>query len=266
MCKARKPWAQNTGPWHSLDRAIFSGSSSVIAELCPDVVFLNVELPDGNGIDALREIQEMDAKIPVVIITATGASETVIEAVKLGALDYLTKPLNFDQVSRVLDHALVIRRLMKEPVEVAPPVGVSPSSGDVLVGRCPAMELVGAFVFHEEKVGLDAGELAGIEPIGVLATNDMEQMLAVDADVVLYNPPLERYDEIIPILASGKNVISIMAGWNPARHPRYPDIVRACEKGGVSLYGTGLNPGLSYELALLASSCCTDIDLSLIHI
>lgn len=129
-----------------------------------------------------------------------------------------------------------------------------------VLARCPAMELVGAFVFHEDKVGLDAGELAGIGPLGVVTTNDRERMLAVDADVVLYNPPLERYDEIIPILASGKNVISIMAGWNPKAHTCYPQIVEACERGNASLFGTGLNPGLSYELAIMASSCCTDVE------
>jgi hypothetical protein len=129
-----------------------------------------------------------------------------------------------------------------------------------VIAQCPTMELVGAFVFHPEKAGLDAGEIAGIDPLGVVATNDMEEILALDAHVVLYNPPLERYDEIIPILASGKNVISIMAGWNPTGMKCYPQIVEACEQGNSSLYGTGLNPGLSYELALLASSCCTDIE------
>lgn len=129
-----------------------------------------------------------------------------------------------------------------------------------VLARCPTMDLVGAFVFHEEKAGLDAGELAGIDPLGVITTNDMEQILAVDADVVLYNPPLERYDDIIPILASGKNVISIMAGWNPTGHKCYPEIVEACKKGNSSLFGTGLNPGLSYELAIMASSCCTDVE------
>jgi hypothetical protein len=129
-----------------------------------------------------------------------------------------------------------------------------------VVAQCPSMELVGAFVYHEEKVGLDAGTLAGVDPLGVITTNDPEQMLALDADVVLYNPPLERYDEIIPILASGKNVISIMAGWNPTANARYPEIVKACDEGGSSLFGTGLNPGLSYELALLASSVCTEVD------
>lgn len=129
-----------------------------------------------------------------------------------------------------------------------------------VIADCPSMELVGAFVFHEEKVGMDTGELAGTDPLGVITTNNVEEILALEADVVLYNPPLERYDEIIPILASGKNVISIMAGWNPTGMTCYPDIVAACEQGQSSLFGTGLNPGLSYELALMASSCCTEVD------
>ncbi len=129
-----------------------------------------------------------------------------------------------------------------------------------VVAQCPSMELVGAFVHHEEKSALDLGEIAGIEPIGVRATNKLEEILAVEADCVLYNAPTERYDEIIPILASGKNVISIIAGWNPKKRSCYPDILAACEKGQSSLYGTGLNPGLSYELALLGSSICTDVE------
>jgi hypothetical protein len=129
-----------------------------------------------------------------------------------------------------------------------------------VIEKCPSMELVGAYVYHEEKNGLDAGEIAGIGPLGVRATSNLDEILALDADCVLYNPPLERYEEIIPMLASGKNVISIMAGWNPKKLPCYPDIEKACEEGQSSLYGTGLNPGLSYELALLGSSVCADID------
>lgn len=129
-----------------------------------------------------------------------------------------------------------------------------------VIAACPSMELVGAYVHHEEKHGVDAGEIAGIEPLGVRATNNMDEILAVDADCVLYNPPTERYDEIIPILASGKNVISIIAGWNPKKRSCYDAILEACEAGQSSLYGTGLNPGLSYELALLASSICTEIE------
>jgi hypothetical protein len=129
-----------------------------------------------------------------------------------------------------------------------------------LVAANPEMELVGAFVFHENKVGLDAGEIAGIDPLGVTATNDPDEIFALGADCVLYNPPTERYDEIVTILASGANVISIMGGWNPRRYAAWPELEEACRAGSSSLYGTGLNPGLSYELALFASSICHEVD------
>jgi hypothetical protein len=129
-----------------------------------------------------------------------------------------------------------------------------------VINACPSMDLVGAFVFHEDKVGIDAGVIAGIDPIGVIATNNWDEMLALDADCVLYNPPTENYEEMIRILASGKNVISIMGGWNPKRLDCYPDIVKACEQGQSSLFGTGLNPGLSYELALMGTSVLTEVD------
>ncbi|MCP4435720.1 MAG: hypothetical protein GY812_09535 [Actinomycetia bacterium] len=128
------------------------------------------------------------------------------------------------------------------------------------ISQCPWLELVGAVVHHEEKAGLDAGEIAGIDPIGVVATTDGAEALALDADVVLYNPPMERYDEVITMLDAGKDVISIMAGWHPDKRSSHPELVRACHDGKASLYGTGLNPGFSYELALLASSICSEID------
>jgi len=129
-----------------------------------------------------------------------------------------------------------------------------------LLAECPSMELVGAYVHHDKKNGVDAGEIAGIGPLGVRATNKLGEILALDADCVLYNPPLERYDEIIPILASGKNVISYSAGWYPKKRSCFPEIQAACEAGQSSLFGTGLNPGLSYELALLGSSICSNVD------
>lgn len=129
-----------------------------------------------------------------------------------------------------------------------------------LVADNPALELVGAFVWHDEKVGCDAGEIAGIDPLGVLATNNIDEILSLDADVVLYNPPRERYDEIVQILASGKSVISIMGGWNPKRYEVWPELDAAMQAGGSSLHGTGLNPGLSFELAVLGSSLCHEIE------
>jgi hypothetical protein len=128
-----------------------------------------------------------------------------------------------------------------------------------MVHEHPELELVGAVVWHEDKIGRDVGEIAGVGPIGVRAVGDRDEALELDADVVLYNPPTERYDDIVPILASGKNVISIMGGWNPRRYEVWPQIEEACRRGGSSLYGTGLNPGLSQEMAILAASLCHEV-------
>ncbi len=108
----------------------------------PDVAFLDVLLPDQTGLEVFKKIRRLDPKLPVVVITASGTSDTAIEAMKLGALDYLTKPLDFAEVRRLVERALEIRRFMNEPVEVSQVVGESPTTGDVLVGRCPAMQLV----------------------------------------------------------------------------------------------------------------------------
>ena len=75
-----------------------------------------------------------------------------------------------------------------------------------LIAQHPELTLVGTVVHHEEKVGRDAGEIAGIAPLGVKAVGDGADVLGLDADVVLYNSPFERYEEILQILAAGKNL------------------------------------------------------------
>ena len=75
------------------------------------------------------------------------------------------------------------------------------------------LELVGALVYSDEKAGRDVGEIVGLDPIGVIATKDVDEILALDADCVLYhaqgdwNPPA-ALDDVCRILASGKNVVS----------------------------------------------------------
>lgn len=107
----------------------------------PDVVMLDVVLPDMSGLDAYQRIRESDPKLPVIFITAGGESETAIEAMKLGALDYLFKPLDRKQVRHLVGRAIEIRRLMETPVQFQ---FTSAGSGnpDVLVGRCTAMQEV----------------------------------------------------------------------------------------------------------------------------
>jgi len=59
--------------------------------------------------------------------------------------------------------------------------------------RDPSLELVGVYVYSEDKAGRDAGELAGLEPVGVTATHDRDEILALDADVVMHAPSLPRW-------------------------------------------------------------------------
>jgi two-component system nitrogen regulation response regulator GlnG len=110
-------------------------------ELHPDVVLLDVRLPDLSGLDVFRQMHKSDARTPVVFITATGAAETAIDAVKQGAFDYLFKPVDLEQLTRVVGQALELGRLMRVPAVVAE---TSPDEveGDAIIGRCPAMREV----------------------------------------------------------------------------------------------------------------------------
>lgn len=132
----------------------------------------------------------------------------------------------------------------------------------------PAMQLCGVHVYDPRKVGRDAGQLARREPTGVLATNDVEAILALDADVVVHAarivPPYGAHDaDLIRLLASGKDVISIN-GYSHPRHwggARLAALEAACREGGSTLLGAGLNPGfVGEQLAVVATSVCTAID------
>jgi two-component system nitrogen regulation response regulator GlnG len=81
----------------------------------PDVIVLDLQLPDGSGLELFDRIRAADPKRPVVFITAHGAAETTFEAMKRGAYDYLLKPLDLEDMSGVLGHAFESARLMREP-------------------------------------------------------------------------------------------------------------------------------------------------------
>ena len=130
-----------------------------------------------------------------------------------------------------------------------------------MISAHPEVELVGALVHHQEKVGLDAGEIAGIDALGVVATKDLDQILAIEADVVLYNPPMDALDEVIPLLASGKNVITTAGGTNAKLKPEYSALQEACARGQSSFMGSGINPGYAPDvLPMVASALCGRVD------
>ena len=109
-----------------------------VAERAPDVVLLDLRLPDLSGLDAYRRIRQIDARIPVLFITAATAAHHAIEAMKEGAYDFLIKPLDTQHLRRVVAQALELSRLSREPAVVAesPP---KEERGDAIIGCCPAM-------------------------------------------------------------------------------------------------------------------------------
>ena len=84
-------------------------------------------------------------------------------------------------------------------------VGVAAIKG---VLEHPDLELVGCRVYSEAKDGKDVGELIGTGPLGVTATSSVDEILALDADAVIYAPLIANPDEVAALLRSGKNVVT----------------------------------------------------------
>jgi len=105
----------------------------------------------------------------------------------------------------------------------------------------PELELAGCWVHGEGKVGRDAGEIANIGALGVEATNDVEALLALEADCVMYAPIMADREEVIRLLESGKNVVTPLGWFYPGKRD-VADLEAACRKGGVTLHGTGIHP------------------------
>ena len=106
----------------------------------------------------------------------------------------------------------------------------------------PELELVGCWVHSADKDGRDVGELIGRAPLGVAATTDVDALLAVDADAVLYSPVMADPPVVDRILRSGKNVVTPL-GWFYPKGQDTSRLEEACAEGGVTLHGTGIHPG-----------------------
>src|SRR5215831_6701567 len=100
----------------------------------------------------------------------------------------------------------------------------------------PVLQIVGCYAYSPDKVGRDVGELAGIDPIGVTATNDVDALLALQPDCVVYNPMWHDTDEVVRILEAGIDVVSTAAFINGRGLGEGRDrIVAACERGGATM-------------------------------
>jgi DNA-binding NtrC family response regulator len=107
----------------------------------PDVIVLDVHLPDADGLKAFDSIKQLDARTPIILITGHGTTDLAIEAMKRGAFDYLLKPLRYDGLRELIHRAYESSRLMQVPAVLSDSSEV-PDTSDAMVGRCPAIQEV----------------------------------------------------------------------------------------------------------------------------
>ena len=107
----------------------------------PDVILLDLRLPDQSGLEVYQQLRRIDARIPVIFITMAKGADAAIEAMKQGAYDYLFKPLDLHQLRRVVGEALEVAQRMRQPAVVAE-TAPDPDVDGAIVGSCPAMREV----------------------------------------------------------------------------------------------------------------------------
>lgn len=125
----------------------------------------------------------------------------------------------------------------------------------------PLLQLVGCFAWSEDKVGRDVGELCGIPPLGVRATADVEALLALEPDCVVYNPMFADVDELVGILDAGINVVTTSEFITGHQLGDGRDrIAEACERGGSTIFGSGINPGFIQLFAVVTAGLSDRVD------
>jgi DNA-binding NtrC family response regulator len=133
-------------PAHRVEIA-HTGSEGLerIAEVRPEVILLDLRLPDQSGLDVLRQLRQIDARIPVILVTVVRSADSAIEAMRQGAYDYLLKPLDLQKLDHVISEALKIARVMRERVALSREARTLPDDdqpGKAIIGSCPAMQEV----------------------------------------------------------------------------------------------------------------------------
>jgi 2,4-diaminopentanoate dehydrogenase len=120
----------------------------------------------------------------------------------------------------------------------------------------PQLELVGCWVHSPDKNGIDVGQIIGADELGVTANSSIDEVLALDADCVMYSPLIPNDEEVVAILRSGKNVVTPV-GWvyPDLSNPRHKAVADAALEGGVTLHGSGIHPGgITERFPLMLSS------------
>ncbi len=107
----------------------------------PDVVLLDIRLPDMSGLEVFQHLREIDARVPVILMTAYAKTETAIEAISRGAFDYLLKPLDLETLTRIVARAIETSRIQRVPA-VLEDESPTNSESEQIVGRSAAMQEV----------------------------------------------------------------------------------------------------------------------------
>lgn len=125
----------------------------------------------------------------------------------------------------------------------------------------PRLELAGCYAWSADKSGVDAGELCGRPATGIAATNDIDALLALGADTVLYTPFEADLDQAVRLLESGMDVVSTNLFLNVGgiRGDVKERLKAACAKGDSSLYITGINPGWINSVVASMTAICRDV-------
>ena len=133
----------------------------------------------------------------------------------------------------------------------------------------PQLELAGLWVHSDNKAGRDAGELCGIAPVGVTATQDADALLALGADAICYTAssdirPGQVIEDLCRMLAAGHDVVN--TSFVPLLHPKaagdgvLDQLEAACQEGGTSFYTSGIDPGFGNAgLAIHALALCKEV-------
>jgi len=134
----------------------------------------------------------------------------------------------------------------------------------------PELELVGLVVHGDDKAGRDAGELAGVGPVGVIATQDLDAAIALNADAFCYMATTHSrlkvaIGELCRILESGKNVVTTSFGAlihpGSARADVVAKVEESAQRGGSTVLATGIEPGFfSDYLPVLMTGCSQRVD------
>ncbi|MGH7431874.1 MAG: sigma-54-dependent transcriptional regulator [Candidatus Methylomirabilales bacterium] len=136
----------------------------------PDLILLDMRLGLVDGLDILKEVHDLDPGIAVIIMTAYGSIETAVRAMKLGACDYLQKPLDMEELRLIVDRALEARQL-RQRLAYYQRREMEATGGLEIVGRCPAMQETMALVERIARIRpADDGDLPTVLLLGETGT------------------------------------------------------------------------------------------------